>query len=221
MPCCISSSPSAGVVALYKLVAKVALGLVLTAFPVAGEEAIQRLARLGEVLQQQPVWQAEYEQEYLPAGMTEGEQASGTVWVSWPDRALFKTGEPVLRLMGVKGRSVRLLDFEVATCDDHQLNDQEWARIPLAAVLDPQGAAEHFTVLALASGGIALIPREPGGVARVQVELGPDGMPTEVVVSDPQTATNRLSFSGWQRAEAPLNGRWLPAPPPEIACISD
>ncbi len=131
-------------------------------------------------------------QEYIPAGMTMGEEATGRVWLAWPDRALFHTGEPPFRLMGLQGRTVRLVDLHDETCDERTLSDREWERVPLAAVLDPRGALVHFDVVDRADNEIVLIPKEPGGVDRVEVDLGEDDLPDEVTIWDPQGAVNRL-----------------------------
>lgn len=180
-----------------------------------------RLESLGRALKSRPVWRASYHQDYLPAGMTLGEHESGDVWVSWPDHARFQSRGPMPRTMGLDGRRVRLLDLEVPSCDDHLLDDDEWARIPLAAVLDPQQAIDRFSVLEHGAMGFALEPREPGGVARLEVVLRSDHLPEEIVVIDPQGATNSFQFDDWQPAAQPPNDRWLPAAPPEIDCISD
>jgi hypothetical protein len=65
------------------------------------------------------------------------------------------------------------------------------------------------------------VPREPGGVDRVEVVLGEDDLPNEIVVVDPQGATNRLRFSSWRPADGPPDGKWLPEPPPGLECIGD
>ena len=190
--------------------------------PVAAQDSgISRLETLGSALRGEAAWRADYHQEYLPAGMETGEEVTGTVWVAWPDRALFRSGSPAQRLMGLEGRRVRLLDLEVESCDEHVLNDDEWARVPLAAVLDPGGAVTHFTVLARGERGIVLAPREPGGVDRVEVVLGNDDLPIEVVVVDPQGATNRLRFIDWRPADGPPDGQWLPPSPPDLSCVTD
>jgi hypothetical protein len=124
-------------------------------------------------------------------------------------------------MMGLEGRLVRLVDLEVPSCDEHQLDDDEWVRVPLAAVLDPQRAVDRFTVLELGARGFTLVPREPGGVDRVEVVLGENDLPNEVVVVDPQGATNRLRFSAWRPAKGPLDGSWLPKPPTGLVCIAD
>lgn len=186
----------------------------------AAETASGRLEALGRVLRSRTVWSATYTQDYLPAGMTVGERDQGRVWVSWPDRAHFRAGDPVTRTMGMEGRHVRLLDLDVPSCDDHRMNDDEWARMPLAAVLDPQSAVDRFTILDIEGRGFALIPRQPGGVARVEVELGEDSLPTSVVIIDPQGATNSLVFENWASAEQPPGGQWLPEPPAPIECLA-
>lgn len=195
--------------------------LVLVSPAVAQDSGIARLEVLGRALRSAPVWRADYRQEYLPAGMDMGEVVNGVVWAAWPDRALFRADAPAEQQMGLDGRTVRLLDLEVPSCDQHILSDEEWARVPLAAVLDPRGAVQHFTVLELGDRGITLLPREPGGVDHVQVVLGDDNLPNEVVIVDPQGATNRLTFSNWQKSDAPPDGRWLPQPPSDLECIED
>jgi hypothetical protein len=193
------------------------------AVPAGGGEsqALDRLQALGSALRSQNVWSADYHQEYVPAGMTAGEEAEGTVWVAWPDRALFRIGQPVVRMMGLEGRTVRLLDLEVPSCDEHSLSDEEWARVPLVAVLDPGGAVDRFSILSRGASGLVLKPRQPGGVDRVLIEIGPDSLPLEVVIVDPQGATNRLRFTSWTAAQTPPDGAWLPPAPGGVPCVSD
>jgi hypothetical protein len=179
------------------------------------------LERLGAALRGENAWRAEYRQEYIASGMSAGEEVTGVVTVAWPDKAVFRSGEPVQQQMGLEGRVVRLIDLGVPSCDEHVLGDDEWARIPLAAVLDPQGALDHFTVLAGEGRGFVLVPREPGGVDRVEVALGEDGLPEELVVVDPQGATNHLRFSDWKAVEVPGGGSWLPEPPAGLDCVSE
>ena len=179
------------------------------------------LEALNSALRGEPAWAAEYSQEYIAAGMKAGDQVSGVVIVAFPDRALFRTVEPPGQMMGLEGRLVRLVDREVPSCDEHSLDDAEWARVPLAAVLDPRGAVDRFTVLDHGERGFSLVPHEPGGVDRVDVVLGENDLPDEVVVVDPQGATNRLRFTAWHPVNGPPDGEWLPSPPPGLECISD
>jgi hypothetical protein len=179
------------------------------------------LEALSTALQANVAWQASYRQEYIAAGMGAGEEVTGKVVVGWPDRAIFSADSPSRQQMGLDGRLVRLLDADIPSCDEHLLNDDEWARVPLAAVLDPRGAVDRFSVLAHGDRGFVLVPREPGGIERVVVVLGENLLPNEVIVVDPQGSTNHLWFSGWKSVEGPPNGVWLPEPPPGLDCISD
>ena len=181
-------------------------------------DGIQLLTTLGQRLRSRPVWTAAYQQQYVAAGMSSGEEVAGRVWLGWPDRALFVTGDPPLRVMGLEGRHVRLLDNEMATCEEHELTDQEWQRIPLMAVLDPASAVDRFFVSSPGSRRLALAPRTPGGVARVEMLLGADGMPATVTVIDPQGARNRFEFAGWRGATGPPEGAWLPVPSQGVTC---
>ena len=98
----------------------------------AGGGGMEALEELGGVLRGAPAWQGEYRQEYISAGMSSGEFFVGEVRTACPDRALFHTGDPTTQLMGLEGRVVRLVDLSVPSCDEHLLDDDEWARIPLA-----------------------------------------------------------------------------------------
>jgi hypothetical protein len=200
-----------------------ALGCCFVAGPAAeGQPAgMAALESLNSALRAESAWRAEYSQEYVAAGMEAGEEVSGVVVVGWPDRALFRALEPAHQMMGLEGRLVRLVDLQVPSCDQHRLDDDEWARVPLAAVLDPRGAVDRFTVLELGERGFILVPREPGGVDRVEVVLGQDDLPEEVVIVDPQGATNRLRFAAWRPVEGPPDGAWLPEPPSGLQCVDD
>jgi hypothetical protein len=199
-----------------------AVAAAAAAQPAAAQQgAISRLEDLAGALREHPVWTATYHQEFLPAGMAAGEEVDGQVWVAWPDRAHFRSGSPVVRLMGLDGRQVRLVDLDLPSCEEHLLDDDEWARIPLAAVLDPRTAVDRFTVLSLGERGFALEPRRPGGVARVEVLLRADNLPLEVVVVDPQGATNRLAFGAWTALAQPPPGGWLPPAPAGVACSGE
>ena len=201
--------------------AVLAATLAIASGGLAQDGPVTKLEVLGRALRLEPAWTATYHQEYLPAGMTLGEEVEGTVWVAWPDRAHFRAGEPLDRIMGLEGRRVRLVDLGTPSCDDHVLNDDEWARIPLAAVLDPRAAIDHFTIVDRGSEGLTLIPREPGGVARVDVQFGADDLPRRVVIVDPAGSRNTLDFDGWRPASPPSQCGWLPAPPAGVDCLED
>jgi hypothetical protein len=200
-----------------------AFGFTVAVVPAAHAQqaGMAALEALNSALRSESAWRAEYRQEYVAAGMTGGEEVSGVVVVGWPDRASFRTLDPPNQMMGLEGRLVRLVDLQVPSCDQHRLDDDEWARVPLAAVLDPRGAIDRFTVLELGARGFILVPHEPGGVDRVEVALGKDDLPVKVVIVDPQGATNNLHFSAWRPAQGPPDGAWLPQPPPGLECITD
>ncbi len=201
----------------------VLLGVLVAVGSVAQAQltAMEQLEMLGRSLRSQPGWTAEYHQEYLSVGLTIPEVTEGMVWVAWPDQAHFRFGQPEVRRLGLDGRMVRLVDFDLPSCDDHVLSDDEWARIPLAPVLDPSAALDRFTVIDLSGTGFVLVPREPGGVARLEVELGSDGLPARVTIVDPQGAVNRLDFRDWRPALDSPEGGWLPPPPDGVECVND
>jgi hypothetical protein len=217
--------------------------VILTTFasvsPVAAESGIDRLEALASHLRSQPVWQARYVQEYVSAGMDPGldggvvteeygstetgpaDEEKGVVFIGWPDKARFDTGSPAVRRMGLDGRVVRLVDLEAESCDEHVLSEDEWRRIPLAAVLEPQRALDHFSVDVKGDDGLLLIPREAGGVSRLEVEIGADGMPSSITIEDSQGSVNRLDFTGWAPAGTPPAGGWLPPVDGGLVCVTD
>jgi hypothetical protein len=200
--------------------------LVLTLVPPSGAEEepsqpIELLEQLGSALRAAGGWRADFDQEYVPAGMSQGEKATGKVWLAWPDRVYFETGNPVVRRMGLEGRHARLVDLEVPSCDEHILTDEDWQRVPLAAVLHPDSALDNFTVIPRGEAGLSLMPRKTGGVEEVELVLDDEHLPREVVIIDPQGARNRLLFHGWRTAEGPPEGVWLPSPPPGLSCIAE
>jgi hypothetical protein len=186
----------------------------------ADDGPLALLEQLAETLRRQPAWSSDYHQDFVPAGMTVGEEVDGRVRVAWPDQALFESGQPVIRLMGLEHRLLRLVDLDLPSCETHVLSDEEWARIPLAAVLDPRAALDEFTILDTGARAFTLVPRQPGGVARVEVVLGDDNLPQQVTVIDPQGAVNRLDFSGWRPSAPPASG-WLPEAPSGVECVGE
>ena len=202
-------------------IAAIVLSIAVAPYAEAQGSGLEALEALSAALRGDSASRADYNQEYIAAGMGAGDEISGVVVVAWPDRALFRSADPTTQFMGLEGRLVRLVDLEVPSCDEHLLDDDEWARVPLAAVLDPHGAVDRFTVLDHGDRGFILVPREPGGVDHVEVVLGEDDLPNEVVVVDPQGATNHLRFTGWHPVDGPPNGSWLPEAPPGLECIGD
>jgi len=188
--------------------------------PSRHQQGMEELLSLSQALRSRSAWTASYRQEFIPAGMEKGETASGSVWIAWPDRALFVTGEPAQRTMALAGRTVRLIDLELGTCEEHRLDDQEWERIPLVAVLDPGHALDHFRVSLHGRNRLVMEPREAGGVARVEVVAEPSGLPAEVTVVDIQGAVNHLWFTGWAPTADPPGGRWMPKAPEGVTCQS-
>jgi len=196
--------------------------LCLQALPLsaAPSGALESLEGLAQTLRAHAVWQARYSQEYVPAGMEIGEEVSGHLWLSWPDRLLFVQEEPEERSMGFEGRKLRLVDPGAGSCDEHMMTEEEWERIPLVAILETQKAVQHFSILE-EKGVITLVPRERGGVERVELKLDARGLPDELLILDPQGAASRFSFSDWKAVQELPAGRWLPDPPEGVVCIGD
>ncbi len=194
----------------------------LTAFALFAQDRppLEKLESLSGKLQSHEMWQARYDQEYIPAGMDLGEEVSGSLWLAWPDRLLFIQEEPEKRSMGFEGRKLRLVDPGAGSCDEHLLTEEEWERIPLVAILDTGQAVRQFSILDQ-EGVITLLPHEKGGVDRVELKIGSDGLPRELIITDPQGATSRFNFSKWKPAMEIPGGKWLPDPPEGIECVGD
>lgn len=182
---------------------------------------MESLEKLAQHFQSHPIWRADYSQEYIPAGMDEGEFVSGRLWLAWPDKLLFIQDRPEKRSMGFEGRKLRLVDEEAGSCDEHLMSQEEWERIPLMAILDTRLAVEHFSILESAPGEISLIPHEKGGVDRVEIFVGDAGMPRMLTLTDPQGALSRFKFSEWKEASSHPGESWLPAPPEGVECVGD
>ena len=204
----------------WKLAVAGVLGvLVAVCSAVADDDSLGKLVALRAALQAEAVWQVPFTQEYVPAGFSEGDRVTGQLWLQWPDRMLFVSGEPPVQWLGLHGRQVRLLDLDAETCEDHRLSDQEWERIPLVAVLDPQRAVELFSITAGADGEIVLLPSGRSDLERLQLAVAENGLPLELVVHDGQGSVNRFLFEGWEAAESSVE--WIPQPPDGVACFGE
>ncbi len=175
------------------------------------------LEDLAAKLQQKPAWEAEFVQTFVPAGLSKGTEEKGRVWFAHPSRVRFEyTGKP-RRVFAVDGAIARMVDFDAGTCHASHLPEETWASLPLAGLSDP-GAVRSLFQVEEGPATITLVPRqESQELARVEVKLGSDGLPHQVVVEDGSGNRNVFRFSQWRtllRLEASVFSPGLPGQAP-------
>jgi hypothetical protein len=185
----------------------------------AADDPMATLVELREALQAETAWVVEFDQEYIPAGFDDGDRVTGRLWLAWPDRMLFVSGDPPVQWLGLEGRWTRLIDLDAGTCEDHRLTDEEWERIPLVVVLDPQRAVELFTITSSPDGAVVLLPAQRSDLERVQLRVDAAGLPLELEVHDGQGSINRFDFGTWSPASSDV--AWIPEPPEDVSCFGE
>ncbi len=200
------------------VVAAVTIG-VLPVSVCAEDDAMAALVDVREALRSVATWKVPFEQEYIPAGFTEGDRTSGQLWLQWPDRMLFVSGSPPVQWLGLEGRRTRLLDLDAGTCEDHVLTDEEWERIPLVAVLDPQRAVELFTIMQGPAGEIVLLPRQRSDLERIELTARDNGLPAQLKIHDGQGSVNIFEFQTWSAADSEVS--WIPEAPDNVSCFGE
>jgi hypothetical protein len=184
------------------------LALVLIATPPAVAPPPQ-LAALAARLASAPAWQADFVQEFVPSGFTEGTKDAGTLVLAPPSRLRFDYGASG-RIFAVSGNVARHVDLPAEACDAVLLSASTWSRLPLASILDPAAAAVAFTI-SETPGGILLEPREPiSELARIEITLDKAGNVASVQVLDETGNRNMFSFTMWRSLPAQPVSRFEP-----------
>lgn len=188
------------------------LAVALAAPPVADLEAVAAALRAS------PAWEATFTQRYVPAGFTRGTEESGTLLLRPPDRVRFEYSK---RVFAVRDTVARLVDLEAGTCEAVRLAQDTLDRLPLAAVLDPGAARSAFQIEAV-DRTLILTPRRPTeGLSSIEVRLGGDNLPAEVVVHDTTGDRNEFRFQRWRRRSVPPDNAFSPSLPGELPCIPE
>lgn len=192
------------------------LALVLAAAPSAVVPPPQ-LAALATRLASAPAWQADFVQEYVPSGFSEGTKDAGTLVLAPPSRLRFDYGASG-RIFAVSGNVARHVDLPAGACDAVLLSASTWARLPLASILDPAAAAAAFAI-SETPGGIRLEPLEPiPELARIEITLDRAGNPASVLVLDQTGNRNTFSFTMWRTLPAQPTSRFEPALAGQAPC---
>ena len=94
---------------------------------------------------QLPAWQADFVQEFVPSGFSEGTKDAGTLVLAPPSRLRFDYGASG-RIFAVSGNVARHVDLPAGACDAVLLSASTWSRLPLASILDPAAAVAAFAI---------------------------------------------------------------------------
>jgi outer membrane lipoprotein-sorting protein len=169
------------------------------------------LESLAAAINGAPAWRASFVQRYVPAGFAEGPTDQGVVTVAPPVRLRFEYRGESAQVFAVDGAVVRMVDPGAGTCD----------ALPLAALLDPASAGQAFEAAAR-DATLVLVPREPmAELARLEVTVGPDGLPATVTVLDAAGNRNEFGFRDWRRQRDPGIEPFRPALAGQPPCAPD
>ena len=158
------------------------VAIVLLAAAAAG--AAPRLEQLAAALRGSRAWRADFVQTYIPQGFDQGTSEAGALTLVPPAELRFDYIAGGGRVFAVDGTVSRLVDAANGSCDAARLDRGSWARLPLAAVLDP-GAAERAFAVTGSDHQLQLVPHEPTpDLALVTITLDDALMPRKVLVRD-------------------------------------
>ncbi|HUK11822.1 MAG TPA: outer membrane lipoprotein carrier protein LolA [Thermoanaerobaculaceae bacterium] len=190
------------------------LALALLAAPAAAPS----LEQLAAALRASPGWQVEFVQTYTPEGFDEGTSEPGTLTLAPPARLRFDYAGASPRVFAVDGSVARLVDPGNASCEATRLDQGAWARLPLAAILDPAAAERTFAVEASA-GRLRLVPREKvPELAEVVIGLDGGTLPHTVLVRDASGNRNQFALTRWKPIAAPAAALFAPSLPGKAPC---
>lgn len=190
----------------------------LLAVAVSTSGGTDALDRLAGALRGAAAWQARFVQRYVPEGLQTGTTEGGTLTLVAPSSLRFDYAGASPRTFATDGTVARLVDQRAGTCDAVRLDAGTWARLPLAAVLDP-GAARRAFLVDSSGATLHLVPRDPTPeLAELTVTLGPDSLPSEVTVRDSSANLNTFTLSGWRAVRKPPAKSFTPALPGSPPC---
>jgi outer membrane lipoprotein-sorting protein len=184
-------------------------------------QAPAQLERLAAALRGAAAWQADFVQSYTPAGFAAATVDRGTVIVAAPARLRFDYSTGSRRAFAVDAVVARLVDFTGGTCDAVRLDEGAWARLPLAAILDPSSAERAFAVAAVGR-TLTLTPRQPtADLSELAVTVDDKDMPVLVAVTDASGNRNEFALSHWRAAAALPDAAFRPGLPGEAPCAPE
>ena len=199
------------------------LTIVMLAAVAAGAPAgkAPSLDHLAAALRSSHAWRADFVQTYTPVGFEQGTSEPGVLTLVPPAKLRFDYATGGGRSFAVDGTISRLVDAKSGSCDAMRLDRGSWARLPLAAVLDP-GAAEHTFAIEGSGEKLRLVPREPiPDLASVTITLDRAGMPQAVLVLDSSGDRNKFQFTHWQPTREPAAAFFAPSLPGSPPCLPE
>ncbi len=184
--------------------------LIGMAWAVAATAGAADLESVAAAVAARPAWSARFVQVYVPAGFDSGTEDHGTLLLAPPDRVRFDYPE---RVFAVDGAVATMVDRAAGSCETFRLDETNWGRLPLSALLDPGAALGFFAVEPL-DDGLRLTPHEPTpDLAAIDIVVGDGDMPAEVTVEDEAGNRNRFRFSQWAAASPPAADAFRPVLP--------
>jgi outer membrane lipoprotein-sorting protein len=166
-------------------------------------------------------WQADFVQEYVPAGFESGSSERGTVTIAPPNRLRFDYTGASPRVFALDGNVARSVDPGARTCDAVRIDAGSWRRLPLASLLDPATAEASFTTTATGD-SLHLTPRTPSPeLAAIDITVSTDRHIRLLEVIDGDGNHNRFSFSNWRPAALATDSRFRPALPGAQPCVPE
>ncbi|MGD1148290.1 MAG: outer membrane lipoprotein carrier protein LolA [Thermoanaerobaculaceae bacterium] len=193
--------------------------LLLLALP--APPAQDALDRLAAALRGAAAWQAGFVQKYTPEGFETGTTERGTLILSPPSEIRFDYTSGAPRVFASDGSVGRLVDPAAGSCEAIRLDAGAWGRLPLAVALDPAASRRAFVV---DSSGrtLRLVPKDPTPeLAEITIDLGEDGLPTDLTVRDGSGNRNEFVFSGWRSRAAPPSSIFRPSLPGSPPCAPE
>ncbi|MFI5142894.1 MAG: outer membrane lipoprotein carrier protein LolA [Thermoanaerobaculales bacterium] len=179
------------------------------------------LEQLAAALRASRAWRAEFVQTYTPQGFDHGTSEPGILTVVPPAKVRFDYTASGGRVFAVDGSISRLVDVGNGSCEAIRLDRGTWAKLPLAAVLDPAAAGRTFVIEAK-DHTLRLVPREPtADLAEVTITLDDDRLPRAVLVQDTAGNRNRFSFTRWQTTSEPPAKLFAPSLPGSPPCLPE
>ena len=176
------------------------------------------LERLAAVLHGSHAWRADFVQTYIPQGFDQGTSETGVLTLVPPAELRFDYTAGAGRVFAVDGTVSRLVDAANGTCDAVRLDRGSWARLPLAALLDP-GAAERAFAVTGSDHHLQLVPHEPTpDLALATITLDGAPMPRTILVRDGGGNRNEFAFSHWRPAADPGASFFAPSLPGSPPC---
>lgn len=144
---------------------------------------------------------------YTPAGFTNPNRESGTIWIQRPQRLRFDYTTPEKKTFTYDAGQARLYAPEDKQLTIQTLSAEDRARLPILFLTDPAGLARDYEVSAQAAGSggthLLLKPRAPRPeLTWLRVTIEKDGAVSELSYEDSSGNRTEFRFEGWRKEKA-------------------